>query len=76
MSRVVSSNLSGVRGQAMSKFSSDPPSLGEDVGSEGSELVPVLFMARKRKHLGAEPHELDAVFVIPPQHLDDVSCIG
>lgn len=76
MSRVVSSNLSRVCGQAMPKFSSHPPRLGEGVGSEGSELIPVLFMARKRKHLGTEPHELDAVFVIPPQHLDNVSCIG
>lgn len=62
--------------QPVSEFGGDASGLGERFGRERRELVPVLVVARKRKHLTAKPHKLDAVLVVPSEHLDDIPRIG
>lgn len=65
-----------MRRKPMSKLRCDLASLGECSGSERLELVAVLCVARERKNFGAEAQEPDAVFVVPPEHLDDIAGVG
>lgn len=62
--------------QAVSQLRRDPASLGQNNRCKGGQLVAVLVMAGEREYLGAQSHKLDSVFVIPPQHLDNVLCIS
>lgn len=69
---IPSSYLPRVCRQAMSQFCGDLASFGEDFGGERGQLVPVLIVACERKHFRAQAHELDAVLIVPLQHLDNV----
>lgn len=69
-------HLSGMRRQPMSQLSGDFARPSQDFRGERCQLIPVLFVARKGEHLGAQSQKLDAVSVVPPQHLDNVARVG
>jgi hypothetical protein len=60
----------------MAKLSNDFASFSQSVCGERLEFVAVFLVTRKREYLAAQSHELDAILVIPPNHLDDISRIG
>lgn len=70
------SHLPGVRCQTMTQLSSNLPDFGKSLRREGCQLVSILLMACKRKHLGAQPHELDAILVVPSKHFDGIPRVG
>lgn len=47
--------------------------LCERLGGKGRQLVAIHFMACEREHLGTQAHEFDAILVVPPQHLYDIT---
>ncbi len=50
--------------------------LCEDFGSERCQFVSGFPVTGKRKHVGAESHELDTVPLVPSEHLDNVARIS
>ena len=68
-------HLTRMSRQSMTQFRSNFPNFRQHLGGEWSQSVPVFFVTCKREHLTAQSHEFDTVSVIPPQHLDTVSCI-
>lgn len=60
----------------MSQLRSNLASFSQDFRRKRRELVAVLFVTCKRKHFGAQAHELDIVLVVPANHFDNVACIG
>jgi hypothetical protein len=59
----------------MTQLSHDLADLRQSVCSKRSQFVSIFLMTGKGKHLAAKPHKLDPIFVVPPQHLDDISSI-
>lgn len=60
----------------MAKLSGDSAGLRENFRRERSQFIAVFLVASKGEHFRAQTHELDAVFVVPAQHLDNVSSVG
>lgn len=70
------SHLPRMRRQAVSKLRSNLTCLGQNLRGERRQLVAIFLVARERKYLRAESHKLDTVFVVPSEHLDNVSSVG
>lgn len=68
-------HLSRMHGQAVTEFGSDLTRGCEYIRRERLETISMNRVARKREHLRAETHELDAVFFVPLKHLNDISHI-
>lgn len=65
-----------MRRQTVAQLAGDLASRGEHVRRERCQFVSILLVARKGEHLGAQPHKLYAVLVVPLQHLDNVARVG
>ena len=65
-----------MRCKPVPKFCCDSTNFSERFGGEGLQLVTVFYVTCKWEHFGAEAHESDAVLFVPPQHLDNIACVG
>lgn len=68
--------MSWMSGKPMSQLCSYLPGLCQNFTRERSQLVAILLMTSKWKHLRAQSQELDPIFIIPPQHLHNVLCVS
>lgn len=60
----------------MTKLAYHLANLLKRLGRKGRQLVAIFLVTCERKHLTAQAHELDAVFVIPKYHLGNVPCVS
>lgn len=63
-------------GHTVAQFSDNLANLCQCLRSERRKLISILLMRSKREHLARQAQELDAILVVPSEHLDDISGIG
>ena len=67
--------LSRVCSHTMTQFRNNLTSLCQRFCSKRSKCISILLVACERKHLATQPHKLDTIPIIPPDHLDDITSI-
>ena len=60
----------------MAELCCHSPSFGKLFRHERRQLVPILLMTGEWEHLTAKSEELDAILVVPAQHLHNVFGVG
>jgi hypothetical protein len=67
--------LAWMRGNSVAQLCHNFAHFRQNFRGERSYFVPIFLMTSEGKHLTTEPHEFNAIFIIPPQHFDDISGI-
>jgi len=65
--------MARMSGHSMAELRYHLSCFGEGTGSEWLKPVSMYCMTGKRAHARTKLHELDAVFVVPPNHFDNVT---